>query len=105
MAVFERFALSLGLTLLLELPIAWAMGLRSGRKLLLAVLVNVLTNPAAVLLYWFGIPQLPIELAVVAVEGAVYRWVREEHPWRVSLVCNGFSWLAGMLILKIGGFL
>ena len=55
----SAFAVSLGLTLLLELPVAWLWGLRSRHDWMTTVLVNVLTNPAAVLLY----PDMPDKAA------------------------------------------
>ena len=69
------FAVSLGLTLLLEVPVAYCWGLRSRHDLTVAVLVNVLTNPAVVLLNgllsaapWWEV-QLPLEAAAIDVEG------------------------------------
>ena len=48
--MLEAFALSLGLTLLIEVPIAYAWGLR-GRELVTVLAANVMTNPLAVALY------------------------------------------------------
>ena len=49
--------------------------------MLLMFLVNVLTNPAAVLLHWLGIPQLPVELAVIFVEAMIYLWFSGDESW------------------------
>ena len=68
----EMFGISLALTLLLELLIGLCFGYRSGKLLLLVLLVNVLTNPGAVLLHWLGIPQIPIEIVVVFLETIIY---------------------------------
>lgn len=109
MYLLEMFGVSLLLTLMLELPVAWLMGLRSGRYVLLVILVNVLTNPAAVLLCWLGAPQLPVEAAVVIAEAVVYhRFSKEkiwriDHPFRLAAVCNAVSWLTGVLLQGIGG--
>ncbi len=82
------------------------------RLLLLVVLVNVLTNPAAVLTCWLGrvylaprlwLPlELAVEVTVVAVEGCVYRsfgrkpgW-RTEHPIGLAVAANAVSWLLGV---------
>lgn len=94
------FAISLGLTLLLELPFVYLWGLRNRHDLTLAVLVNVLTNPAAVFLHTLGIPALPLEAAVVAVEGICYRFRGEHirHPWRLALWVNVFSYGVGCLL-------
>lgn len=94
------FAVSLGLTLLLELPFVYLWGLRSRHDLTLAVLVNVLTNPAAVFLHGLGVPALPLEAAVVLVEGGCYRFRGERirHPWRLALWANVFSYSVGCLL-------
>ena len=69
------FAVSLGLTLLLELPVAYYWGLRSRHDLTVAVLVNVLTNPAVVLLNG---------LLSAAPWWCSCRWRRRLSPWRAS---------------------
>ena len=107
--LLEMFAVSLLLTLVIELPIAWCIGLRKDRELLLVTLVNILTNPAAVLLHWLGIPQIPIELLVVATEAGIYLWFSKDEKWNIphpvmlSVLANGISWTAGILIQWIGG--
>ena len=100
------FALSLGLTLLVELPMAVLFGLRR-RDLLAAVCINTLTNPAVVFLslllgtrfpnpfFW----QLPIEAAVVAAEGLCYKLCTDaESPWLLSFAANCASYSAGLLL-------
>ena len=72
--ILEMFGISLGLTLLIELPIGFAMGMREKKHILLMILINVLTNPAAVLLCWLGVAQIPVEIAVFVVEAGVYYW-------------------------------
>lgn len=102
--LLEMFVVSLVLTLVLELPIAWLMGLRSRKLLLLVALVNILTNPAAVLLHWLGVPQIPIEIAVVAVEAAVYLWFSKDEKWNIprpimlAVMANLISWTVGLLL-------
>lgn len=105
-ALVQTFLLSLGLTLLIELPLAFACGFR-GQELLVALLVNVITNPLAVLLY-VGVRaltplskmavQLPIECIVIVSEWLVYRIGTErKHPFSVSLICNAASYALGLL--------
>ena len=89
--MIEIFAASLGLTLLLELPMAYLWGLR-GRDLITVLAANVMTNPAAVALYLCGIPQVPIELGVVIAEGFAYSLHFEKRPWLLSLISNVLSW-------------
>ncbi len=102
------FARCLGLTLLIELPAAVLFGLRR-RDLLAAVCINTLTNPIVVflcLLIWQHRPQmnpfyyqLPLEAAVVAVEGFCYkRCTDAETPWLLSLAANCASYGLGLAI-------
>ena len=107
--LLEMFLVSLAMTLAIELPISRGMGMRGRKLLLLVALVNLLTNPAAVLLHWLGVPQIPIELGVILLEGTVYFWFscddgwKISHPMRLSVVANAASWLLGFLIQHIGG--
>lgn len=103
------FAVSLGLTFLLELPVAYYWGLRSRHDLTVAVLVNVLTNPAVVLLNgllsatpWWAV-QLPLEAAAIAVEGFCYRHCGEDvrRPYLLSLCANCISYGAGLVLNAI----
>ena len=103
------FAVSLGLTLLLEVPVAYCWGLRSRHDLTVAVLVNVLTNPAVVLLNgllsaapWWAV-QLPLEAATIAVEGFCYRHCGENirRPYLLSLCANCISYGAGLVLNAI----
>ena len=109
MQMLEMFGISLLLTLALELPIAWLMGIRGKNGILLAVLVNVLTNPAAVLLCRLGAPQFPVELGVILVEGMVYYLFSRENGWKIprpvwtAVICNAVSWVTGVLLQGTGG--
>ena len=103
------FAVSLGLTLLLEVPVAYCWGLRSRHDLTVAVLVHVLTNPAVVLLNgllsatpWWAV-QLPLEAAAIAVEGFCYRHCGENirRPYLLSLCANCISYGAGLVLNAI----
>ena len=102
--LLEMFAVSLLLTLLLELPAAWIIGMRKKENILLVFLVNVLTNPAAVLLHWLGAPEIPIEICVVAVEAAIYIWFSKDTRWKIphpvvlSVLTNVLSWTIGSMI-------
>lgn len=105
-------AVSLGLTLILELAVALVWRL-SRRDLLLTLPVNVLTNPATVFLAYLAaylfpacprlLLQLPLELIVVVVEGALYQRYadRVRYPYTFSLSANAFSYLIGLLISRI----
>ena len=94
----EGLAVSLLLTLLLEFPAAWCFGLRNRRRIAVFLLVNLLTNPAAVLLHFVGIPQIPIELGVVLTEWLIYRQFEVKKPLALSLWANLLSWGLGLVI-------
>ena len=82
--------------------------------LLLVILVNVLTNPPAVLLCRLGRlflqpafyrpVQLAVEAAVVIVEARVYCSFAEKEEWRMrrpvlmAVTANVCSWLLGILL-------
>ena len=93
------YGISFGLTLLIELPVCYLMGLRSREELELVFLVNLLTNPAAVWLHsTLGLPQIIIEVLVVIIECYVYRQFKQSHPLRLSLLANGISWGLGLVL-------
>ncbi len=95
--MIEIFALSLGLTLLIELPIAYLWGLRR-RALLTVLAANLMTNPLAVALHLMGIPQIPIEIGVVLAEGAAYSLHFEKRPWLLAIFSNAVSWGIGLIL-------
>lgn len=100
--------LSLSATLGLELLFALFWGL-NGRDWCLLVLVNLLTNPPAVVLYWLlcrwgGLSPWAVvpllEGCVVLVEGNWYQTLGQSlsHPWRFALLVNLFSYSAGAVM-------
>ena len=98
-------AVSLGLTLVLELAFALVWCVR-GRGLVLVALMNLLTNPTVVTLHWvavrlLGLPPVPVtailELAAVAAEGFCCRGVIR-RPWVFAFLINLFSFSAGALL-------
>lgn len=107
--MLTSLALSLGLTLLIEIPLGFLLGIRKGIDLLCVVLVNVVTNPSLVLiLNLFSLRGIPpwyliaiLELAAVAVEALFYRKCLSRcplHPLLLSLILNGISYLGGCLL-------
>lgn len=112
--LIRMFGISLALTLGIELAAAFLCGVRSGRGILLVTLVNILTNPLAVMLYWLirlylpGLSrmsvQLPLEAAVIVSEALVYSGFSRDERWRIrrpvllSLAANLCSWLLGVLL-------
>lgn len=107
MELFLSLAVSLGLTLALEL--AFALIWRVERSDLPAVaLANLLTNPVVVLCHhtvaWY-FPRylmaatLVLELWAVGTEGVIYRRRSQiSRPWTFSLCANFLSYCAGLFI-------
>ena len=98
-----KFALSLTLTLLLELPVSLLFRAR-GKDLLMVFLVNVLTNPAAVLVCVLTgdrlLVKIGIEAVVILAEGWYYRTYGNgiRHPYRCAAACNLFSYITGAVL-------
>ena len=101
--------MSLALTLLFEEGFALLWGLRGKRELTVVALVNVLTNPAVVLLYhtavgllhWRAIPvTIALECAAVAVEWLCYLACSEQlkRPSLFALLANALSYGAGWAV-------
>lgn len=102
-------AVSLGLTLVLEELFALVWGLRGKREMETVALVNILTNPPVVLLYYTAVGLLGwnalavtavLETAAVLVEWRYYRLCSEQltRPFWFALLANAFSYGAGCLI-------
>lgn len=131
--LLEMFGSSLALTIVAEMAVIFAMcsifpedsgsagsaSVDAGRpywreKALLVMLVNVLTNPLAVLLCWLGrlylptLPQIAVQLAVegavTAAEGLVYCSFAKRPEWGIrrpvllAVAANACSWLLGMFV-------
>lgn len=110
--LLQMFGISLLLTLLIEWLITFLWGLRGKKAFLLVTLVNIVTNPAAVLTYWLYrvyfadtsmVVQIGIEILVVTVEALIYRSFARGEGWKIkwpvalAIVANAVSWGAGML--------
>jgi hypothetical protein len=105
--------ISLGLTLALELLFALAARKR-GKDLVLVCLVNVITNPVVVLVYYLASTytalhpvflKAALEIMAVLTEAVYYRkfGVSFSRPLLFSLGANAFSFFSGELISLIGG--
>lgn len=98
-----RFVISLFLTLAIELVVACLFRVK-GKDLLLVGLVNVLTNPVAVLFSAFagntrGV-QLAIEAVVILAEGWYYKKYSNtvKSGYVFSLTANGISYAIGIIL-------
>ena len=101
--------ISLILTIVLETAFFLFTGKRDKKDLLLLVLVNIITNPIVVLLYWLAILYtnwhtaliiIPLELFAVLTEGYYYKKYGRgfHHPYLFSLAANIFSFGIGLII-------
>ena len=107
--MLTTLAISLALTLALEEAFALVWGLRGRRELGTVALVNLLTNPPAVLLYhtavgllgWSALVMTAVlETAAVLVEWRCYRLCSQQlrRPLLFALLANVFSYGAGRVI-------
>ena len=116
-------AVSLGLTLIIEIVFALFWRLQSPRELLLVGAVNLLTNPIVVAGYylarWLVLKDFPgapgmesawilkgvkllLEAAAIGTEAFSYRMASRDiqNPWLFSLLANSLSYFTGNLIAK-----
>ena len=115
--IISMFTFSLTLTIIIEASVARVWGLKSRKEMLLVLLVNILTNPAAVFCVWICngylgshfsfLYQCIVEFVVVVVEGKVYSSFAKEEGWNIkkplqfSFVVNMISWLSGVVLQYI----
>jgi hypothetical protein len=108
-ALLAALAISLGLTIVIEAAFFLIVGKRNKKDLLLLVLVNTLTNPVVVLLYWIlhfntnrnmTIVIIPLEFFAVLTEGVIYKKYAQSinRPFLFSLSANAFSYTLGLAI-------
>jgi len=101
--------ISLGFTLLIEGTFAFVTGIRSGKDFLLVFFVNLLTNPAAVMCYYYVVSfaninylviKLPIEIIVILVEGFYYKKYSGsiQKPFLFSAFANVLSFGTGLIV-------
>jgi len=111
-SLIAALAISLCLTILFEVGFYLLTGKRNKKDLLLVILVNALTNPIVVLLYWIAyfntnwntiIIITPLELFAVITEGYIYKKNAQsiKRPFIFSLAANALSFTLGILIRQI----
>ena len=107
--IFAVLFLSLALTAVLEEVFCWIFGVRNRWDLVLVALVNLLTNPAVVFLYYINrlygglnpsALTVVLELSAVAIEAVCYKAAARKirHPWLLAAGANLFSYLLGAVI-------
>ena len=108
-ALLSSLGVSLLLTIVLETGFFFIAGKREKKDLLLLMLVNILTNPAVVLLYWLAvlyaglnsvIIMIPLELFAILAEGYYYKkyGCGFHRPYLFSFAANMFSFWIGVAI-------
>ncbi len=110
MWILKILVFNLAIVFITELPLSLAFGARTGRKLITAALVNVITNPAVVLsgmfitLFlrkWLYGGVFVLELIVVLAEGFMFSKFKtfdRKNPYFISLVLNLVSFAAGEIL-------
>jgi hypothetical protein len=107
--IIRSLSLSFVLTIVLEAGFFLIVGKRDKRDFLLLVLVNILTNPIVVLIFWLVavytdcnpyIVLIPLEISAVMTEGFYYRKYGRcfSRPFIFSLSANMVSFGVGELI-------
>jgi len=111
-----HLAMALILTQLIELPIAWLLGIRQKQELIALALINVITNlplnlslflltrfaSPSVSGYWFTV--LLLEVLVIIIEaGLIARFLsrRKINALILSLTINLSSFAVGLIIGRI----
>ena len=100
--IFKVIGLSLFLTIFLEAGLALILGLRK-KDLLLVVLVNIITNPAVVIIHLllpYPLVTYIAEIAAVIIEAAYYRrfGTNIKSPMLFSFSANILSYFTGIII-------
>lgn len=105
--IFKYMGISLGLTLALELIFALVCRVRNKKDLLLVCLVNVITNPVVVFLYyltvgkgWSLLVLALLEVLAVVAEALFYKSYAEKisRPVLFAIGANIFSFFTGKMI-------
>jgi hypothetical protein len=107
------YLLTLLLTLLIELSVAYIFGYREKRKLIIFLLVNIVTHPLLSYFLWINSTLLIIpinyfsiiilEIAVVLVESLLLHFGLKDRclkMFKVSLLMNAASFVLGLLIFS-----
>lgn len=109
MWIFGVMASSFVLTIVFEVFFTFVLGVRKKKDMLLVVLVNVLTNPFVVSMYYVNMYYIGwnsklvtafLEISAVLIEGFCYKKYcrNSRHPFFLSLGANAFSYCMGLLV-------
>ena len=110
MWIINIILINLSIVLVTDLTLGLIFGARTVKDLVTVTLVNVITNPVAVLCMlsvtmffsdWEYVCLVAIELAVFFTEGFLcskFRTFGDKNPYVISLILNIFSFLTGEVI-------
>lgn len=112
--MIKSLALSLILTIALEILISYILGIRNKDDFKIVILVNIDTNPIVVflsnivqlinntLVYYCSV--LILEIGAIVIEALLYKKYLKENinPVRLSIYSNVFSFCIGIIILFVG---
>lgn len=96
--------ISLLITLIIEMPVAFLFGARK-KDLLLVVLINILTNPTVVLCsYLTGNQrtfQILLEMIVIFIEGCYYKKYSSDikYGFCLAATANILSYIVGLILV------
>lgn len=106
----QTYTFCLVLTIVVELTVARLLGIKNKQALLIVVAAQIFTNPIAVYItsacmdwvvdsaQYYGC-VIAVELAVIAVEGLIYKVKRvSDAPWTLSILSNLASVSVGILV-------
>jgi len=113
--ILINFTVSLFLTLIIEIIVAFFFRMRGKYEILLVVLVNILTNPAVNFLnlcgrgfaWWNVRCQILLEIIAIAVEALVYFIFSRKEDWNIAhpvwlaVLANAISYGIGCAINAI----
>lgn len=108
--MIKALIISLVSTWILELIFAWIVHVRDTQDLKLLLLVNFITNPIVVSLYWMLYTVvnpvgliIVLETSAVVTEALYYRSFSNKisHPVLFAVSINLFSYLTGMIVQMI----
>ena len=99
--LLQSFLFSFLLTLGLEYPVLLLFGIRDRKDLLLALPVNLLTNPAVVALFYLLRPLLPAPPLQLALETAVILFFIVSLHSFIIIKCSGREYKPDHIICRI----
>ena len=110
MWILKILACNLAMVFIIELPLGFAVGAKTVKKIITMTLINIITNPAVVLTgmcltlffeTWQYAGIAVLEILVVFTEGFVFSKFKtfdKKNPYFISLMLNVVSFASGEII-------